>query len=319
MKKTCLRLLISGAIFTVIGIAVLSAEYLNGLIDEVPSLPVRSYATSSSVTDHGEYAGEYSETTFATTYIMDEVTYSDYGDYDSTIYIDADADDINNLDIDVNMGIFNILPADTFAICTNNIETDWIKYSIDGDRLSVSFEPKFEFKLIDINFTGNPAEVLLFVPQKVYETISIDVGLGTANISGMTANLFEFDMSAGEAYISDTTVYNYSDIKMSAGYSQFTDCTLLNHSIIEVSAGDMEFDSCSVAGVSNIKVSAGALDMHLTDDFSHYGISAEQTAGDLYINGEPITVKVFDSYPASSDPVGTMNVKVSAGSCYINF
>ncbi|MCH5347796.1 MAG: DUF4097 family beta strand repeat protein [Oscillospiraceae bacterium] len=316
MKKLCLRLLISGAVLAVTGVVVLSVAYLNGFIDEMPSLsiPVRSYSTISEAVDNGEY----SETTFATTYVMDEAIPSDYGDYDSVIHLDADPDDINNLDIDINMGTFNILPADSFAICANNIETDWIKYSIDGDRLSVSFDPEFEFKLFDFNFGNDSAEILLFVPQKVYETISIDVDAGTANISGMTANNLDFDMSAGDAYVSDTAVYYNSDIKMSAGYSQFTRCTLSNSSSIKISAGSMEFDESSVTGVSDIKISAGSLFMHLMDTFSLYSISAEKSAGEIYINGEP-TAKAFNSYPAVSDPVGTMNVKVSAGSCYIYF
>ncbi|MCH5192772.1 MAG: DUF4097 family beta strand repeat protein [Oscillospiraceae bacterium] len=318
MKKTCLRLLISGAIFTVIGIAVLSAEYMNGLIDEIPSLSIpvhHSYAAGEAVAiDNGEYA----ETTFATTYIMGETSYIDDGYYDNIIKIDASPEDINNLDININMGLFNILPADSFMIGANNAEPDWIKCSVDGDRLSVSFEPEFEFKLIDLNFGNDSAEIYLYVPQRVYETVKIDVDAGTANISGISANNFEFDMSAGDAYVSETSVFYNSDIKMSAGYTQFTGCTLLNSSSIKVSAGSMVFDECSVTGVNDIKVSAGSLDMHLLDDFSFYSISAERSAGEVIINGEP-AAKEFKAYPALSEPLGTINVKVSAGSCYINF
>ena len=317
MKKFCLRLLISGAILSVTGFVVLAVLLVNGYdLDAELSMPVRSYAESSYFVDSVEQAIEVSEGGAEyTTYIMQEASFSDYG-YDSGIELDADPDDINNIDIDISMGQFTIAPANSFAIFANNIELDALKYSIDGDRLSVSFNP--DFKLFDFNFWDDSAEIFLYVPQKVYETISIDIDAGNAYISGMTANNLEFDMSAGEAYVSDTSVYNNSDIKMSAGYSDFTRCTLLNSSSIKVSAGDMEFDSCSVTGDSDIKVSAGALNMFLLDDFSHYSISAEKSAGELYIDGEP-TAKEYNAYSALSDPIGTMKIKVSAGSCYIYF
>ena len=316
MKKICLRLLISGTILAVIGFATLSAGFMTGFIDEMPSLSIpvhHSYAAGEAI-DYGEYA----ETTIAEAYIMDGVAYTDNGEYNNIINIDADPEDINNLDINIALGNFNILPADTFAVYANNIETDWIKCSIYGDKLSVSFEPEFEFKLFDFNFDNGSSEILLYVPQKVYETISIDVGAGTAYISGLTANNLEFDMSAGDAYVSDTAVFYNSDIKMSAGYTQFTGCSLSNSNSIKVSAGSMEFDECSVTGVSDIQISAGTLDMHLMDDFSHYSISAAKSAGEIYINDEPIPGKAYESYP-TSESVGTMNVKVSAGSCYIYF
>ena len=319
MKKFCLRLLISGAILSIAGFVVLSVLFVNGYdIDEL-SLPVRSYASSEVyVTDYGEAAPmEISEGGAEyTSYIMQEAFFNDYGYYDNMINVDANADDINNLDIDISMGQFTISPADSFAIWTNGIESDAVKCSIDGDRLSVSFNP--EFKLFDFNFFGEDAEILLFVPQKVYETISIDLDAGTAYISGLTANNLEFDMSAGEAYVSETSVYYNSDIKMSAGYSQFANCNLLNSSSIKISAGDMEFDSSSVTGVSDIKVSAGALFMTLMDNFSLYNISAEKSAGEIYINGEP-AAKEYNAYSGASDPIGNMNIKVSAGSCIINF
>ena len=320
MKKFCLRLLISGAILSVAGFVVLSVLFVNGYdIDEL-SLPVRSYTASEVyVTDYGAAPIEVSEewaTTFIANEALQEAFFNDAGYYDSVINVDASPDDINNLDINISMGEFTIAPADAFAIYANNIEADWLKYSIDGDRLSVSFKP--EFKLFDFNFPDDSAEILLFVPQKVYETISIDIDAGNAYISGMTANNFEFDISAGEAYVSDTAVYYNSDIKMSAGYSQFTRCTLMNSSSIKISAGDMEFDSSSVTGVSDIKVSAGALFMTLMDNFSLYNISAEKSAGEIYINGEP-AAKEYKAYSGASDPIGNMNIKVSAGSCTINF
>lgn len=315
MKKFCLRLLISGAILSVTGFVVLSVLFVNGYDIDDLSLPVRSYAASEvSVTDYGEYPIEVTD---GTAYIMQEAVYSEYGYYDNMINVNADPDDINNIDIDIAMGTFNIVPADAFAIYANNIEADWLKYSVDGDRLSVSFEPKFEFKLFDFNFWDDSAEILLFIPQKVYETISIDIDAGNAYILGLTANNLEFDMSAGEANVSDVAAYYSSDIKMSAGYSQFTRCTLLNSSSIKVSAGDMEFYDSSVTGISDIKVSAGELNMFLLDDLSHYNITAERSAGELYINNEETSREYRAS--ASSEPIGTMNVKISAGSCYINF
>ena len=304
MGKFCIKILIIGLILSITGTVILAVEYFNGYIDEMPSIPVRNHAYSTDYT-------AYEVTTMIETSpneVIDQVTYSNYGYYENVIEINIEPDEeIKDIDVSIDMGKFDITPGASFMIYSNNSDVSAIKYSVSGGRLEVEYSP--DIKLFDFNWLNEMSEILLVVPQKVYETISIDMDAGVANITGITANNFKLDMSAGESYISNVDVYNSSDIKMSAGYSQFISCGLFNSSKIEVSAGDMEFENSSVTGTSDIKVSAGALYMNLADEFSSYNISAEKSAGEVYINGEP-TAKEYNAYATTPEPLGTINVKV---------
>lgn len=312
MGKFCIKILITGIIMSIVGTVILAVEAINGYIDE-DSLTFDDIYRSNSA--------EYAVTTMVETSfveVVDDVsegTFSD-SDYDYVSEADVDPDEINNIDISISMGSFEIMPGNSFRLMANGVDAEQLVFSVSGDCLEVKYSP--DIKLFSFDWLNDSAEIILIVPQKVYEEISIDMDAGVTNVTGLTANNFEFDMSAGEAFLTDISAYYSSDIKMSAGYSVFNRCILLNSSAIQVSAGNMEFNNCSVIGNSDIKVSAGSLYMDLADSFSLYNISADRSAGEVFINGES-AAKKYNAYSGESEPLGDINVKVSAGSCYINF
>ena len=313
MTKFCIKSLIIGAILIVIGTVMLSVGVFSGIFSGLSSLPIGNHAVS----------GEYAVTTMTVTgftetgapiQVFDDVTYTSYG-YSSEL--DVSPEEVQELDISISTGSFYIVPGDSFILYADGIAADYLKFGVNNGCLEVNYSPNFKLSELDYWLSASP-EIMLYVPFKTYEKVSINMSAGTANINEITTNDFVFDMSAGDAYLGNVIAYNSSDIKMSAGNTIFTDCVFTNSNSIKVSAGEMVFENCSLTGKNYMKVTAGDLQMYLNENSAYYDISANKSTGTLYINDE----EVNNSYSATSTleyPLGTMNVDVRAGSCYITF
>ena len=313
LGKFCIKILILGIIMTIIGTIIIAVEAVNGFLDDdFPSLPVREYAGGESIV-----------TTFAHTEITitedsERPIDTEYGVYETMRATNAEPDEIQELDISISTGSFEIVPGDSFMLFANGVNEDYLSFSVDNGCLKVNYSPDTSIFSLDwMSFAYSP-EITLCVPSKTYEKISLNMSAGTASINEIITNDFVFDMSAGDAHLGNVIAYNSSDIKMSAGNAVFTDCIFTDSNSVKLSAGEMIFENCSLTGGNYIKVTAGDLQMYLNENSAYYDISANKSTGTLYINDK----EVNNSYSTSSIseyPLGTMNVDVRAGSCYITF
>lgn len=307
LGKFCIKILILGIIMTIIGTIIIAVEAVNGFLDDdFPSLPDH----------HSVGSGEYVVTT--TMVVRERPIETEYGTYQTMRTTNADPEEIQELDISISTGSFEIVPGDSFMLFANGVNEDHLKFEVNDGCLEVSYSPDTSiFSLEWLEYSYSP-DITLYVPSKTYEKVSIDMSAGTASIYEITTNDLVFDVSAGDAYINNVIAYNSSDIKMSAGAAIFSDCVFTESNSIKVSAGEMTFDNCSLTGGNYVKVTAGELNMYLNENSAYYDISANKSTGTLYIND----IEVNNSYSSASIseiPLGTMNVDVRAGSCYIVF
>ena len=309
LGKFCIKTFILGIIMTITGTVILAVEAINGFIDDIPSLEINNNNAISS---------EYAVTTMMVTEVSGGPIDTEYGYYETMRSTNAEPDEIQELNISISTGNFEIVPGDSFMLFANGVNEDYLKFELDNGCLKVNYSPDTNIFSLDwLSFEYSP-DIMLYVPFKTYEKISINMSAGTASINEITANDFVFNMSAGDAYLENVIAYNSSDIKMSAGNTIFNDCVFTASNSIKVSAGEMIFENCSLTGGNYIKVTAGDLQMYLNGNSAYYDISANKSTGTLYINDK----EVNNSYSTSSIsdyPLGTMNVDLRAGSCYITF
>lgn len=308
MGKFCIKILILGIIMSIAGTVILAVEALNGFIDEIPSLPIDSHNHAVS--------GEYAVTTMLeTSDVVDQVTYTFHDVYETARKANVSPEEIQELDISISMGSFDIIPGDSFMLYANGIDENYLEFAVNDGCLDVKYSP--DINLFDLEWLSASPDIMLYVPIKTYDKVNIDMSAGTLSVSEISAQDFVLDISAGNAYLTAINAFNSSDIKMSAGDAVFSHCIFENSNNINMSMGSMIFEECSITGQSDIKVSAGDLQMYLSGSSEYYDISANKSAGSLYINDKEVNTYNVDS--ASDNPNGTINVKVSAGSCYIVF
>ena len=337
MFKFCKKLIISGIIFFIVGVGILGGLFASGAIDDLPEIsPSRTYAeTETTVVEAVDGIGYYS--------------------YGGDPIFSSSGESITDIDVYISSGTFNLMIGDEFNVTASNADVDKINVVQDGDKLTIEYKCNFIYTI-----TSDPANIILTVPKKTFEEISLEMDAGQMYISGNTepdyisaekldislnagelnmdsinANEFALDMSAGNAFISAFNVSDSADIKVSmgeceffvcrfanaeidqsAGGMYFTDCTLTGDTKIDMSMGDMHF-SGMVRDNTNIDMSAGEIYMSVTGFSSEYSVITDKSAGTIFINGDEKTGSHTES--TVNDPLGTINIDISAGDCEINF
>ena len=317
MLKHCLKMFVTGITLSVIGGIGIGVLLVNGLIS-TNSLNL-SFNTSESAI------------------AMDTAS-------SVLIPIDVQQDKIDSLDFTVSVGEFSVVPSENFSIRAENVVDDVFEYEVINGCLKFDYSPDFNLNLLQFDYES--PVITVTVPEKVFEKVNFSVKAGTFNADCVKSNNFTFLLTAGEAYFTNVATYNSSQIKMTAGDCCFKD-SYFTDADIELTAGDMNFDRCSLADDNKINMTAGELYMALMGSRSDYKISIDKTAGDVYINGydedEVYTVTTATAFTETvyetavpndieevtnvtvTEPisqknlVGTIDIKVTAGDCNIDF
>ncbi len=342
MVKLCKRLIIFGIILFIVGVGILGGLFASGAIDDLPEIPFG-----------GKYNYDYAAPEYAVTEVA--VAGDNYAFYESDSIFSSSDENITNIDVHISSGIFNLLIGEGFNVTASNADIDKISAVQDGNKLTIEYKRNF----ID-TLTSDHANIILTVPKKAFDEISLEMDAGQVYISGniepdylsakkldislnageltmdsMNVNEFSLDMSAGNAFISAFNISDSADvnvsmgdceffvtrltnaeIKQSAGAMYFNDCTLTGNTKIDMSMGDLQF-SGMIRDNTNIDMSAGEIYMSVTGFSSEYSVITDRSAGEIYINGEE--KKGSHTESIVSDPLGTINIDISAGDCEINF
>ncbi len=326
MVKACIKLLITGIILLIVGITGVSVLWVNGY-EDVFSLPVRH---------HG------SETTYVTYEDIGEYSYD--GDGEFSIVNPQNADTVNKLDINIDLGDFTIMSADVISISGTGVAPECLNYKIENGSLYVSYSP--EFYLFNWDFSDNDTDIIITVPPKVFETANFSVTAGELNVADLEVNRLSVDLMAGEHHFTNVNAAESAQIKMSAGDCTFENCNF-NNANIKMTAGSMYYTQCKMVGENSIKMNAGDLYMDLIGKRTGYKWSVDRTAGSVYIDGDhvssgeytysetsavtslavtPVTEEnaagqseVSVQEKVSESGINSFDIKISAGECYISF
>lgn len=334
MGKTCLKLLLTGIILFIIGVAGLAALEINGypVSDIDIDLP-----GSGSRAD----------------YVIQEATIVDGGTYDDNSVYMTLGETVSKLDIDVKMGTFTVQKGDKFTLEGYNINSEYLDWNLTDGCLHVSYSPNI--KLFSLDFIDlDSACIVITVPDKLLESADFDVKAGHLSVDGIVAKELSLDMSAGDVLFSNVEAQESAELEMSAGDCIFCDCAFYNDSDIKVTAGSMNYSACRLTGDSDVEITAGALYMDLSGNRSDYNIKVDRTAGSIYIDGGEyggeyaVTVEVTtymttyieqvyegdvpDDTPvpehdtehlhhstAEENQTCDMDIKITAGECNISF
>lgn len=313
MLKSCLKLLTTGLTLIVIGIVGLAVLGFNGLLTQPLKLPIKQPSSDTAVSD------------------------------DVFIPLDYSADDISKLDITVSIGDFTVNKGESFSIYADGINAESLRCEVTDGCLTIDYSPELYLMNFDFTNIGNQSEITITVPEKVYESIDFSVYAGNLNVENISSNRFILDFTAGDAQFENVSASQSAQIKMTAGECYFIN-SKFNNANIKMTAGDMNFDVCRLSGDNSIDMTAGELNMTLIGKRSDYKINIDKTAGEVNIDGMSekygyavttltetaytevlITdtpaenVTLTESTTANDENNGSIDIKITAGECNIDF
>lgn len=313
MLKACIKLLVWGIVLFVGGTVGLAALELNGY--DVSDISIGGSSTDSIIMDNGI------ETTFVTTYIAGEEAVSEFtevsykSEYGYVIDNFENAEDITSIKVNIRAGNFIINSSDRLSISCMYVNDDYFDYSVVDNCLTVSYMPKVSLSNFNFEtFSFDEAQIVIDLPQKVYENAEFSVTAGELMITSLVADNLSIDFSAGESVLQNVRAGISADIVMTAGECTFDSCTFSNMAM-KMTAGDMYILNSEILGVNNVKMTAGNLNMELLGYRIDYNIGVDRTAGEVYIDGD--YTKGMEK--ASGSYANELDINITAGNCDISF
>ncbi len=278
-------------------------------------------------------SAEYAETTFAPTLTAehhDDEHHENGGSYSYMEIPAEEAEQIKSLDISLGLGSLYIVEGDIFTLSGDNIGDKNVSYEItDGCFKLDCGTSGFELLNFDFDDESSP-DLMLTVPAAVYESLKIDVSAGVLVVDNIETKALDFDISMGESTFTNICASDSANIKMSMGNCYIHNGSLKNPNI-KMSAGDMFLEDVALHGSGNIKLSAGELYMGIHGRRSDYKLNVKKSAGEVIIDGADMTelteiseVSVTQEGDTeytvtNADTANTLNIKLSAGECTIDF
>lgn len=313
MLKACIKLLVWGIVLFIGGTVGLAALELNGY--DISDVSIGGSSTDSIVMDEG--------ITAFTTYIADEeavselnvTQVSDKSEYGYVIDNFENAEDITSIKVNIRAGSFIINSSNRLSISCTYVNDDYFDYSVADNCLTVSYMPKVSLSNFNFEtFSFDEAQIVIDLPQKVYENAEFSVTAGELIITSLVADNLSVDFSAGESVLQNVRAESSADIVMTAGECTFESCTF-NNMAVKMTAGDMYILHSEIPGVNNVKMTAGNLNMELLGKRDDYNISVDRTAGEVYIDGD--YTKGMEK--ASGSYENELDINITAGECNVSF
>lgn len=334
MLKSCLKLFVTGIILSFVGFTGICVLLGIGVITP-DDLNVDFAGSKNSYVDEGAAEAPYNNENF--------------------IEFNEKASEVTKLDIDIGMGSFYIQRGEgnELFISTYNIDPGSFEYNIYDGCLTVKYSPTVTLMSFDfLNFDGGESSIFLTVPEKIYDSVNLNMTAGDFYVNGISAKRLSTKSSAGTMYLTEVNSDNTS-LKMTAGDVTVSNSTLKDM-FISMTAGDMCLSDCSVYGDNKIKMTAGDLTMNLVGNRQDYKINVDKALGSVYIDGmdtdgdyaettfattvlltEAVTTQTGGSLEQSGNgdtgviagveisdnekPNGSIDINMTAGNCYIEF
>lgn len=258
------------------------------------------------ITKDGVHYGIDDEDDGTAVFIPDESS-----DNDSTInFTNEEAEELRKIDVEICAAEVFVCSGSSFRINTQNINNNLFSYELNDGELSIEYGGD-DFDFSDLFDDHSDAEIYVTVPLKSsYDKLDVDVSGGNAFISEITASNLEIDVSAGKLTLDSFISDEKSDIEITAGELSIHD-SRLKDAQIKQTAGDIIFNNCVVNGDTSIKMTAGELNMTLLGSKEDYTFDVNKTAGEISIDNS-------DKIPDTNGE-NHMNIKITAGNCYIDF
>lgn len=184
-------------------------------------------------------------------------------------------ENINSFRIDLSSSNLIIKNGQEFKVETNN---DNVVATEKDGKLTIKEKKRFFF------FDNTLSEVVLYLPENVYENVVIETGAGKVEISSLRTNNLKLNLGAGQVILDDIIVNNETKIDGGAGELNISDVSFYNLDL-DLGVGKFKFDG-DILGKSDISAGVGEVNLNLFSD--NYKIKVNKGIGTVKVNDQEL-------------------------------
>lgn len=227
------------------------------------------------------------------------------------------SDGVEDLDINLGGGEFFIKksPDSNFYIQAENVEK--LQIYTDNDTLHL--------KALRDDINDNETTVELYLPEKMYEEMSVSLGAGMVMLEdSVSVSSFEGEIGAGQMIMEGIDCNNMS-VKVGAGEFVGENVNVKLDADLKIGAGHIQMDGY-VGENLDVKCSMGAAEIYLANAETDFNYEVECVAGSVQIGEHEYNAFAFgDSESDINDSEidnnasGEISIDCSMGSVVVEF
>lgn len=210
--------------------------------------------------------------------------------------------DINTLKVEINAADFQVKQGETFSVESN------LKHLTVNDKngvLTIKETKKFSGKYTN-------AILILYIPAETkFENVNLTTGAGRLTIDKLSADTLDFELGAGEVFITHLIATLSADIEGGAGKITVSDGTV-NNLDLQMGVGQLNLIS-ALTGECELDLGVGESNITVLGNKDDYKLDIEKGIGNITVNGSSISnIKGHGNSKDSIEitgGIGAINVK----------
>ncbi len=193
-----------------------------------------------------------------------------------------EAQSITRVSINSDLTNVKIEKGDTLSVTCKDIVREDFELEIENGELEIEYDNE---GIIVFGFSSeDDGEIVVTLPEKLYNEISIDHGVGTLTVSDVSCEVFDLDCGVGESTLSNVTAKSL-DVDMGVGKCVVRD-SLIGNCKVEGGVGRFTINNSDITSGATIDGGVGEISINLNSD--NYSVSADSGIGDVVFNGDEV-------------------------------
>lgn len=216
------------------------------------------------------------------------------------------ASSVTRVDLNADVAIVNVQKGETFSVTCEGIVEEDFELEINGNELEIEYDRD---KFISFGFGGDVGTITVTLPEKVYEEISIEQGVGEIYVSDIECNILKIDCGVGESNYRNIKAAS-CDVEIGVGECEIRD-SLLGSAKIGGGVGDFTINNSDFTVGCVIEGGVGEINLNLISDT--YSVRADNGIGNVVFNGEKVSSKTGSGTIVIDAECGVGDININTG------
>jgi len=226
----------------------------------------------------------------------------------------------DSLDIELTAGNLRIVPGDEFSVSFGSQISRYIHYSIDEGEFSLRDTMKrnsWNYRWWKKASDKDLAVTITVPPEKEYDEVSIDAGEAGVFIRSIRTGEFSVDCGVGEVEIEDVSARTF-EVDGGVGEVKARGISVSEKTDLEIGVGEVNIQG-DLRGEVDIEGGVGEVQEDLSGEREEYAIEIEEGLGEMWIDGEQISVFRESRVLGSESARNSIKVDCALGEIRLNF
>ncbi len=216
------------------------------------------------------------------------------------------ASSVTRIDLNADVAEIKVQKGETLSVTCEGIVKEGFELEINGNELEIDYE-RDEF--ISFGYFGDAGTITLTLPEKVYEEISIEQGVGETFVNDIECKILKIDCGVGESYYTNIKATS-CDIEMGVGECEIRD-SLIGSAKIEGGVGEFTINNSDFTTGCAINGGVGEININLISDT--YSVKAENGLGNVVLNGEKVSSNAGSGTVVIDADCGVGDININTG------